>query len=639
MRPFRLALLFASLACSVPVGVYAQAQPEPIAPPETSATLYMADFSAQYPETNTAFDHAISAANALCAAAKQMGAQERVVIDLEPNKTYRIDRPINISDIDNLTIDGNHTSIVNTTFQSTFLIHAATNLTIHGLSIDYDPLPFTQGVITSFDSTSTRIVVKVDDGYPSDPGFASAVSGGTFNVMDRRTRAEKPGARDLSAQSVESLGDGSIAVNLAWSANDLGPGQLPIKVGDVVAVRAQGSVAVLEDDSFHTSLIDVNLYSSPWMGILENGGQGAMVLDHVNIVPGPHPQGATEDRLVSTCSDGSHFTTLVHGPTILNCNYACTSDDAINVHGFYFYIVRKVGARTYDVSPKFDMGLEAGDVIGTYDRATFQFLGQTKILTLVKKQTPGLAAAIAKVWSGKSPTSLPDTVYELQLQDELPLKFADSMTSLSRIGSGTVIRNSTFHYSGRVMVKSPNSVIEGNRFSYSPIAALFVGSDIGYWSESNFADNVVIRNNSFTHCELTAANFFPGNDEVGAINVSMTPPQNATGFQENTENKNVLIAGNTIDDSYLYGIFVSNGNHVEITNNIIGNTFIRGSAFDALQLYNVVLKSGILVGMSKFIDITDNIVRRGAVATQVFELDRCDLATVKASGNILNSVP
>ena len=72
-----------------------------------------------------------------------------------------------------------------------------------------------------------------------------------------------------------------------------------------------------------------------------------------------------------------------------------------------------------------------------------------------------------------------------------------------------------------------------------------------------------------------------------------------------------------IDDCYLYGILVSNANHVEIRNNVIGNTFKRGTAFAAGQLYSVVPDSGILIGQSKYVDIRDNSVRQGArAATQ-----------------------
>jgi hypothetical protein len=81
--------------------------------------------------------------------------------------------------------------------------------------------------------------VKVDRGYPDDAKFLATIRDATFGVMDRRTRSLKPGARNfISTNKVERLGNGVIKVELAWSANDCGPGQLPVAAGDAVAICA-----------------------------------------------------------------------------------------------------------------------------------------------------------------------------------------------------------------------------------------------------------------------------------------------------------------------------------------------------------------------------------------------------------------
>jgi hypothetical protein len=103
------------------------------------------------------------------------------------------------------------------------------------------------------------------------------------------------------------------------------------------------------------------------MGILENGGAGSMLLQKVSVVPGPRPKGAATDRLISTNSDGSHFITVEQGPTIGDCRFANTSDDAVNVHGFYYYVVEKPAPRRYLLTPKWDIGLGARDEIESCD--------------------------------------------------------------------------------------------------------------------------------------------------------------------------------------------------------------------------------------------------------------------------------
>jgi hypothetical protein len=633
----RLMLLASSFLLSTPFlrGQKSRAEINPAVKP---VVLEMADFTSKSGDADAAFEQALAAVGKMMAEAKKRGEPPRAVLHLEKNATYNIKRPIQVAQLDFLEIDGRGAKIVNTTLQSTLHMKSCSHVTVRDLSVDYDPLPFTQGTIAAFDPTARHITVRVDRGYPDDAKFLATIRHGFFDVMDRGTKSLKAGARSfLSPASVERLGNGLIKANLQWSANDCGPGQLPVAVGDVVTICASYSHAIVVEDSVSISFIGFNLYASPGMGILENAGRGGMVLQRVAIVPGPKPPGATADRLISTNSDGTHFIAVERGPSIDGCTFANTSDDAVNVHGFYFFVVEKTGARSYRVSPKWDVGLVAGDDVGSCENGSFRSLGQTKLVQLKRKQIPELKDKIAQVWKGKSPTTLPDTVYEIELQGDLPLKIGDALTSLSRIGAGTKISNCSFHACGRVMVKSPDSSIEGNQFSYSRGVAIHAGSDIGFWAESSFARNLTIRNNRFTHSITGANNLFADSDALGSIYIGMTPPLEAKGFQKNFENRNVTIEGNKIDDSYIYAIFVTNTDGVKIIGNTIANTFIRRSAFAAGQHYGVAPSSGIFIGMSRNADIRNNSVAKGTVARSPVTVDRtCPQNTIVARDNRLS---
>jgi hypothetical protein len=267
--------------------------------------------------------------------------------------------------------------------------------------------------------------------------------------------------------------------------------------------------AVVVDGSDATSFIDVKLFASPDFGILENGGPGSMLLQQVSVVPGPRPKGANTDRLVSTNADGSHFIAVERGPVIEDCSFANTGDDAVNVHGFYYYVVEKVAPRRYLLTPKWDIGLAAGDEIETCDHATFASLGRTRIAQLSKRQAPELKAKIAAIWKNNSPTTQSNLIYDAVLEQDLPLKAADSITWLTRIGAGTTVRRSSFHACGHVVVKAPNTIVEDCQFAYSSTIALQAGSSIGYWSEFGFAENLIFRNNRFT-LAMTGANALTG---------------------------------------------------------------------------------------------------------------------------------
>jgi hypothetical protein len=609
-----------------------------LAQPGAPATVFdMANFTAASPDHDAAFAKAMAAISEAAAEANKAGRPAHIVLNLDKNAIYRIKRPIVLKQLSGIEIHGNGAQLINAARASTLQISDASHVTIRDLTIDYDPLPFTQGTIASFDQAAREIIVKVDPGYPDDPALLATITDGFFKVMDRRTRALKPGARDfLSPSRVERVKDGVIKVHLQWGANDRFLSQLPIAVGDVVAITNLTGEAIGVTGSAATTFTDLKLLASPGMGIVENAGAGGTRLQKVSIVPGPRPKGATTDRLVSTNADGSHFATVEHGPTIEDCTFSNTSDDAVNVHGFYYYVIQKTGPSRYLLSPKWDVGLIAGDEIETCEHGTFRSLGRTRITQLTKRKAPELKDKITPLWKNKSPTTQPDLVYDVVLQHDLPLKTGDGITSLSRIGAGTAIRRCSFHACGRVLVKSTNSVVEACQFTYSNGIALQMGSDIGFWSESGFAENLTLRNNHFTH-SITGANEMTwGSDTLGAITVGISLPAGVNGFPNSFQNRNVTIEGNRIDDSYIYAIFVSNADGVRITGNVIGQTFIRGSAFDAGGRYGVHPDSAILIGRSRNAQISGNTVARGRVTKAAVAVDRtCDMGSVHVENNKL----
>ncbi|GKQ49350.1 right-handed parallel beta-helix repeat-containing protein [Bradyrhizobium sp. Ce-3] len=631
----RRALTLASLLVATPLlGSESRAEPAPVI---GAATFDMAAFTASSGgDADAAFAKALAAVAKAAAEASKAGPVH-IVLNLEKNASYRIKRPLAFRQLHGFELSGNGAQLINTARSGTFVISGCNRLTIRDLTIDYDPLPFTQGTITAFDKQAVDITVKVDPGYPDDAALLAACTNGFFKVMDRRNRALKTGARDfLSVTRATRLGDGLIKVQLQWSANDRFPSQLPIMVGDVVTIAASGTHAVAVDSSVATSLIDLKLLASPGMGIIENGGDGSMMLQKVSVVPGPRPKDAATDRLISTNSDGSHFTAVARGPTLEDCSFANTSDDAVNVHGFYYYVVAKTAPRRFLLSPKWDIGLVAGDDIESCDHATFRSLGRGKVAQLTKRHAPELKAKIAQLWKNRSPTTQPDLIYDVLLQQDLPLKTGDAVTSLTHIGSGATVLRCSFHACGRVLMKAPNAIVENCQFTFSTGVALQAGSDIGFWSESGFADNLVFRNNRFSHCVNGANELTGGSGTLGTIYVGMVSPEGAKGFPDNFQNRRVIIEGNHIDDSYIYAIFVSNAEGVRIADNAIGQTFVRGNAFGAGEFFHIKPDSAIFVGRARNVEISNNTAARGRIATNAVAIDpSCDARTVHLSGNRL----
>jgi hypothetical protein len=184
-------------------------------------------------------------------------------------------------------------------------------------------------------------------------------------------------------------------------------------------------------------------------------------------------------------------------------------------------------------------------------------------------------------------------------------------------------------------VKSPNSAVEDCQFTYSSGNALQAGSDIGFWSEAGFADNLTLKNNHFDHCITGAKALTDGSGALGTIYIGMSAPEVAKGFANSFQNRNITIQGNRIDNSFIYGIFVGNADGVRIIDNVIGQTFIRGS-FDAGKFYAETPNSGIFIGRSRNAEISNNSVARGRTAKAAVAVDRtCVRESVHLTNNAL----
>jgi hypothetical protein len=158
--------------------------------PANEATFDIASFLAPGVDADTAFAKAIAEVEKAATAAAKGGGPVHMVLNLQKNAIYRIKRPLALKQLDGFELNGNGAQLINTTRDSTLHISSSSHVTIRDLSIDYDPLPFTQGAITGFDKTATQITVKVDPGYPDDIAFLASINDGFFKVMDRNTRAE-----------------------------------------------------------------------------------------------------------------------------------------------------------------------------------------------------------------------------------------------------------------------------------------------------------------------------------------------------------------------------------------------------------------------------------------------------------------
>ena len=142
---------------------------------------------------------------------------------------------------------------------------------------------------------------RPDAGYPVPPADGTAFPG-ALNVVDARTRLLKVGVGDFYHRPMEARAGGTFRVHFDGPA-------FPGAVGDWVVGRykASGAFKVYLTNCTGCTLQDLTLLRNGFAAIREADGGGNRFL-HVRWLPGPRPEGATEDPLVCDAADGFHST-------------------------------------------------------------------------------------------------------------------------------------------------------------------------------------------------------------------------------------------------------------------------------------------------------------------------------------------
>lgn len=211
-------------------------------------------------------------------------------------------------------------------------LEACRNVAIRGLTIDYDPPPFTQGTIVAVASNS--VDVRIDDGYPVE-------AWSRIEIVDPASGIRKRGMPFLWGATAERRGADTVrvtheALGRAAAAGDravlsAGPGPSGIPHGIVLERCAE------------VTLDRVTLHAAPGMGILDVGGDGGTRLAGCRVVPGPPPPGATAPRLLSTSWDAIQHKLTRRGPKVTGCTIEHAGDDSWSVQSSSLLVLARDG--------------------------------------------------------------------------------------------------------------------------------------------------------------------------------------------------------------------------------------------------------------------------------------------------------
>ena len=358
------------------------------------------------------------------------------------------------------------------------IVGGSRDVTIRGLTIDYDPLPFTQGRVTAVDAAGGSFDMAIDEGYPS-PGEPWFLQGGKWGVIiDGQERHLKAGASDHVFFTDWALVQGNVwrltlQPDQAGKLADMAPGDR------FVLMARSGFTAVGLIDCQDCTLDGVTIYSAPALACALIGNRGRVTLRGYAVRYRP---GTT--RLLSTNGDGVHAQRNRVGPTIEGCLFEGMADDSINMYTPPD-IVREVISPT-ELIASAGVPIEAGDRLQVFDPAGGRVRAEVSVTTTTVRDGQyrlQLAAPVEGVVAG---------------QDH---RDADTLYNLSACGSGYVIRGNTMrnHRRHGILLRAGGGLVEGNTIEQVAGLGIVLTNEPG-WPEGPVPFGVTIRGNTITGC-------------------------------------------------------------------------------------------------------------------------------------------
>jgi hypothetical protein len=254
--------------------------------------------------------------------------------------------PVSLQHATNVVVNGNGGKILITNPRIGFLnVISCSNVIVQEFSVDYDPLPYTQGVVTHnfFTNTSKELAIEfqVDTGYPA-PTNANYVDTNALStarlwgtVMDptRPGRgADASFAACLYTNVVQTNSNGAFKVyfSFAGQAKSIQPSNYWHMIS-----RWNGSPLFNVSESYQVTFLNNTNYSGAGVSY---SGKFSPLVSEINdqIQLGPPPLGATASRLRTSNADGGYFVESRIGPWVQGCNFTGLSDDTANacINGF-----------------------------------------------------------------------------------------------------------------------------------------------------------------------------------------------------------------------------------------------------------------------------------------------------------------
>lgn len=414
---------------------------------------------------------------------------------------------LRLSGLTNVMVNATGVELVCTAYANALVVTNCSGLTVKGLAIDYDPLPWTQGWVTAVDATARTAEVEIAEGYPDRDIL-------TFKnqYFDAATREllDLPGAARFERLGLRRL-------RAHWNKGAKLPPKGALFVSNVahpVRTRFQKGPddysraihAVVQVDSRETRFEDVTVWASPWFSFFERDCDGT-VYERCRVdrrPPEADPVRRGMARLRASNSDAFHCTRAARGPKVKNCIARYMEDDGVNVHGLYHFISAAHGTELR-VLGQGGMNLRPGDAVELLDEKG-DLLPDARVVSvrpddprevtsdeLARLKCRDMRPYFRDHWRPKA--------YRVTLDRAESLAFGSVIVSLAHAGRGFEVTDSVIgHTRARgVLVRARDGLVARNEITDTGLPAVLLLSE-PWWLEGGTPLGTRVEDNTVLRC-------------------------------------------------------------------------------------------------------------------------------------------
>lgn len=389
---------------------------------------------------------------------------------------------LTLEGIRDVTIDATDVEMVCTETTLAIMIKNCVNLRIAGLTIDYDPLPFTQGRIVEISEDRNSHVIEIMEGYP--PAKDAYVFKHAVYTPDGNLRFGDYYTFELEVVSPTRLR--VFGLNPRVDGGE--------QIGDIVVVGTQHlrgpyrPHAVMVQNSVGTVFAGMRIYSSPCFGFFELASSNSLYVDCVI--------DRRDGRMRSLNADAFHSKHAMVGPQIVNCMAMWQGDDCVNICGDYYLVSRAKGSQLRILAQKI-VRLAPGDPVELVTASGLRLPDAVVVSVKPRGEASAKEQRFAQSLNlNKRLKSRLRNAFIVELDRDVDMSAGGVIASMKRKGNGFVVRNCTFGNirSRGILIKASEGEVSNNYLVNTHMEAIKIAPEY-HWLESGFSRNVVVKNN------------------------------------------------------------------------------------------------------------------------------------------------